>query len=97
MPAAERGREEVLPEMNQRSSAITARRKTRFVVRRGWIGVGSPVEERREREKWRGGGAKRESVPVPVLERVSWGFDGRFLGRRGTCPGGARRCEGWSG
>ena len=27
--------------MNQRSSAITARRKTRFVVRRGRMGVGS--------------------------------------------------------
>ena len=39
IPAEERGREEVLPEMNQRSSARTARRKTRLVVRRGRIGV----------------------------------------------------------
>jgi len=97
MPAAERGREEVLPEMNQRSSAITARRKTRFVVRRGRIGVGSPGEEGREREKRRGGGAKRERVPVPVLERVSWGSDWVFLGKGGTCLGGARLCGGWSG
>jgi hypothetical protein len=56
MPAAERGREEVLPEMNQRSSAMTARRKTRFVVRRGRMGV--PVGE--ERENLRARGAKRE-------------------------------------
>jgi hypothetical protein len=37
MPAAERGREEVLPEMNQRSSVVTARWKTRLVVRRGKV------------------------------------------------------------
>jgi hypothetical protein len=35
MPAAVGGRKEVEPEINQRSSAITARRKTRLVVRRG--------------------------------------------------------------
>ena len=61
----------MLPEMNQSSSAITARRKTRLVVKRGRIGVvpcGSVgVGEGREREKRRAGGAKRESVPVPVL------------------------------
>lgn len=63
MPAAERGREDVEPEMNQRSSAMTARRKTRFVVRRGRIGVSSGVE----RVNFSGRGAKRERVPVPVL------------------------------
>ena len=68
MPASLRGREEVEPEINQRSSAITARRKTRLVVRRGRMGVGGPpVGEGWEREKRRGGGAKRERVPVPVL------------------------------
>ena len=56
MPASERGREEVLPEMNQRSSARTARRKTRFVVRRGRMGV--PVGE--ERANFNGRGANRE-------------------------------------
>ena len=63
----------MLPEMNQRSSAMTARMKTRLVVRSGMIGVGREEGERdsREREKRRGGGANRESVPVPVLERVS--------------------------
>lgn len=72
MPAADSGSEEVLPEMNQRSSARTARRKTRLVVRRGRMGVGGAVgsvveEEGLEREKRRAGGAKRERVPVPVL------------------------------
>lgn len=56
MPAAARGREDVEPEMNQRSSAMTARWKTRFVVRRGRMGV--PVGE--VRENFRGRGAKRE-------------------------------------
>ena len=57
--------------MNHRSSAITARRNTRFVVRRGRIGVGSDVEfdEARASEKRSGVGAKRERVPVPVLMR----------------------------
>jgi hypothetical protein len=64
MPASESGREDVLPEMNQRSSAMTARRKTRFVVRRGRIGVPSVVE----RANLRGRGAKIEYVPVPVLK-----------------------------
>lgn len=63
MPAAARGREEVEPEMNQRSSPITARRKTRFVVRRGRMGV----PEGEVRENLRAAGAKRENVPVPVL------------------------------
>ncbi len=54
--------EDVLPEMNQRSSAITARRKTRLVVRSGRIGVGGCEEsfEGRERENRRGGGAKTD-------------------------------------
>ena len=69
MPEAESGREEVEPDMNQRSSAMTARRKTRLVVRRGMTGVGGSggVGDGRVREKRRGGGAKRERVPVPVL------------------------------
>lgn len=69
MPASESGIEDVLPEMNQRSSAMTARRKTRFVVRSGRISIGGSdgSEEGREREKRSGCGAKRESVPVPVL------------------------------
>lgn len=57
------------PEMNQRSSAITARRKTRLVVKRGRRSVGGPPwGEGREREKRRGIGAKMERVPVPVLD-----------------------------
>ena len=69
MPASERGRDEVEPEMNQRSSAMTARRKTRLVVRSGStrIGCDEGSGEGREREKRRAGGAKRERVPVPVL------------------------------
>lgn len=69
MPACESGTEDVLPEMNQRSSATTARKKTRFVVRSGRMGIGGPggSAEGREREKRSGGGAKRERVPVPVL------------------------------
>lgn len=63
MPASERGMDDVLPEMNQSSSATTARRKTRLVVRRGRIGVPSAVE----RANLRGLGAKMEYVPVPVL------------------------------
>jgi hypothetical protein len=65
MPALERGREEVEPLMNQRSSARTARRKTRLVVRRGRMG--EPLGE--VRENFRGVGAKMETVPVPVLGR----------------------------
>lgn len=49
--------------MNQRSSARTARRKTRLVVRRGRIG--EPLGE--VRVNFRGVGAKMERVPVPVL------------------------------
>lgn len=72
MPASERGRAEVEPEINHSSSAMTARRKTRLVVRRGRIGVGSSgfPAAGRERENRRAGGAKIESVPVPVLARV---------------------------
>lgn len=59
--------------MNQRSSAMTARMKTRLVVRRGRMGVGEDdgLEEGRDKEKRSGGGAKSESVPVPVLGHVS--------------------------
>ena len=69
MPTSERGRDEVEPEMNQRSSAMTARRKTRFVVRSGRTGIGCDEgsEEGRDKEKRMAGGAKRERVPVPVL------------------------------
>jgi hypothetical protein len=56
MPASARGREDVEPEMNQRSSAMAARMKTRFVVRRGRIGV--PLRE--ERANLRGGVANSE-------------------------------------
>lgn len=72
MPTSERGIEEVEPAMNQSSSAITARRNTRLVVRRGRIGVGDREgsEEGREREKRSGAGAKSERVPVPVLDGV---------------------------
>ena len=51
---------------------MTARTKTRFVVRRGRIGVGGEDKsvEARERENRRGGGAKTDRVPVPVLEYV---------------------------
>lgn len=69
IPASERGLEVVQPEMNQRSSVVTARRKTRFVVRRGRMGRRSLVGEvgsGLERLKRSCGGAKRESVPVPV-------------------------------
>lgn len=56
MPAAVKGSDEVEPEMNQSSSARTARRKTRLVVRRGNMGVPSGEES------WnlRGRGAKIE-------------------------------------
>jgi hypothetical protein len=56
IPAAASGREEVQPDMNQRSSVVTARRTTRFGVRRGRMGV--PFGE--ERENLRGVGAKME-------------------------------------
>ena len=48
---------------------MTARRKTRLVVRSGSteIGCDEGSGEGREREKRRAGGAKRERVPVPVL------------------------------
>lgn len=69
MPASERGRDEVEPATSQRSSAMTARKKTRLVVRRGSTGIGCDEGsgEGREREKRSAGGAKRECVPVPVL------------------------------
>lgn len=63
MPAALRGSEDVEPETNQRSSAITARKKTRLVVKRGRIGSCKGVD----RENFRGVGANIEQVPVPVL------------------------------
>ena len=61
------------PSTNHSSSAMTARRKTRFVVRRGRIGIGGSelVLEGREREKRSAGGAKRDKVPVPVLRQRS--------------------------
>jgi hypothetical protein len=63
-PASESGREDVAPDTNHSSSAMTALRKTRFVVRRGRMGV--PVGE--ERANLSGfEGAKSENVPVPVL------------------------------
>ena len=48
---------------------MTARKKTRLVVRRGSTGIGCDARsgEGRESEKRRAGGAKRERVPVPVL------------------------------
>lgn len=69
MPASESGIEDVAPEMNHKSSAITARRKTRLVVRSGRIRTESSesFEAGRDKEKRRAGGANRESVPVPVL------------------------------
>jgi len=54
-PAAERGIDEVLPEMNQRSSAMMARVKTRLVVRRGRTGT-----PERLRANLSGRGAKME-------------------------------------
>jgi hypothetical protein len=54
-PCEERVCEEVSPEMNHRSSAMMALVKTRFVVRRGRMGVPS-----RLRENLRGRGAKME-------------------------------------
>lgn len=63
MPASVRGIEEVEPEINHNNSAMTARRKTRFVVRRGRIGVPSEFDS----VNLRGRGAKIEYVPVPVL------------------------------
>ena len=48
---------------------MTARKKTRLVVRRGSTGIGCDEGsgEGREREKRSAGGAKRDCVPVPVL------------------------------
>ena len=67
--------------MNQRSSAMTARRKTRLVVRSGRTGIGwdEGSGEGREREKRRAGGAKRDSVPVPVLCGGKHGLHFKFL------------------
>ncbi len=64
--------EDVDPDMNQRSSAMTARRNTRLVVRSGRIGVGlfDPWDARRESLKRSAGGAKRDIVPVPVLDLI---------------------------
>ena len=96
MPASLRGIEDVLPEMNHKSSAMIARVKTRFVVRRGRIGVGEGVglvKLGREREKRKGGGEKTESVPVPVLRKNKkrfWLQDHRIL----TCPDDVRHLQG---
>lgn len=60
--------DDVLPVMNHSSSAVTARKKTRFVVRSGRIRIGldGSVEGRESSKRnWRG--ANREYVPVPVL------------------------------
>ncbi len=48
---------------------MTARKKTRFVVRRGSMGVGGWLGEVEglDNAKRREGGAKSERVPVPVL------------------------------
>lgn len=56
--------------MNQSSSPITARKNTLLVVKRGRIGTITPglPATQRESEKQSGEGAKRERVPVPVLE-----------------------------
>lgn len=98
MPASDRERLEVDPAMNHRSSAMTARMKTRLVVRRGKIGVGGVegLVEGREREKRSGGGAKRDRVPVPVLEHYKL----RFMGNRlpsDTCLDDVRRLAGFCG
>ena len=55
--------------MNHRSSAMTARRKTRFVVSSGRTGIGSAVGSSAgpERANFSCAGAKIEYVPVPVL------------------------------
>lgn len=74
MPAAVNGRDEVEPEINHKSSAMTARRKTRFVVRRGKIKAPSGVE----RENLRGLGANNEKVPVPVLVQVLGPINSHF-------------------
>ena len=65
MPWSWRVLAEVLPLMNQRSSAMTARRKTRFVVRSGRMRL---LSEGLERVNFSCGGAKMEVVPVPVLK-----------------------------
>jgi hypothetical protein len=54
-PWAERVCEDVSPEMNQRSSAMTALVKTRLVVRSGRMGVPARLSE-----NLRGRGAKME-------------------------------------
>lgn len=60
---------------------MTARRKTRLVVRRGRIGVGGCVgsEDGREREKRSCGGANMDRVPVPVLHKL------RYYGKPSIC------------
>ena len=84
--------------MNQRSSAMTARRKTRFVVTSGSTGIGGDdgSDEGREREKRRAGGAKRESVPVPVLCGGQLYQMGIWKTIEHTYPGDARRSQGYS-
>ena len=68
MPAEDSAAECVEPAMNQRSSPMTARVKTRFVVRRGRIGVGGEegVREGLDRANFICGGNGTAMVPVPV-------------------------------
>lgn len=84
--------------MNQRSSAMTARRKTRFVVTSGSTGIGGDdgSDEGRDREKRRAGGAKTESVPVPVLCGGELDQNGSSKTIEHTYPGDARRSQGCS-
>jgi len=62
-PASLSGRDDVLPWINQSNSAMMARWKTRFVVRRGRT-------RRPFSRSWNfnGLGAKIDNVPVPVLK-----------------------------
>src|SRR5436190_7746506 len=65
-PASLSDRDDVLPRINQSSSAMTARWKTRLVVRRGRT-------RRPFSRSWNfnGLGEKIDNVPVPVLTHIS--------------------------
>ena len=80
---------------------MTARRKTRLVVRSGSTGIGCDdgSGEGREREKRRAGGANSERVPVPVLcPELAYDGCSRKIGTaKFTCPDGARRFREYSG
>ncbi len=81
--------------MNQSSSAITARKKTRFVVRRGKTGlncVGSSAEGR-ERVNLKGEGLNIEYVPVPVLDELIQSESLKYTqsSKDDTCQGGVHR------